>query len=146
MVFNQYGASSLDILLYCFLEVEDWSEELIQRQNLFLEIMRLAKHMGVDFAYPTQSLHIENFPEKEGLKRHQTSWSDSELMAIAGDFAKDGSMARPAGLAFLRRKAKVPQRLREAKHRGTSSQKNCPTLNFEIMVIGSQSNPLVTDL
>lgn len=55
---NQFSASSLDVLLYCFLECPDWSIELRERQRLFLDILRLAQNLGVGFAFPTQTLHL----------------------------------------------------------------------------------------
>jgi small-conductance mechanosensitive channel len=55
---NQFNSSSLDILLYCFLDVNDWAIELRERQRLFLDIIRLANRLGVSFAFPTQSLHM----------------------------------------------------------------------------------------
>lgn len=57
---NQFGACSLDILLYVFVVVPDWSTELRERERLFLDIMRLAKKLGVEFAFPTQTLHVES--------------------------------------------------------------------------------------
>jgi MscS family membrane protein len=56
--FNQFSASSLDVLLYCFLECPDWAVELRERQRLFLDILRLARRLGVGFAFPTQTLHL----------------------------------------------------------------------------------------
>jgi len=52
------GASSLDILLYCFFETPDWQSELRARTHLNLAIMRLAESLGVSFAFPTQTLHL----------------------------------------------------------------------------------------
>jgi MscS family membrane protein len=57
--FNGFGASSLDILLYCFLETPDWGEELKQRQVLLLSIMTCAENLGISFAYPTQTVFLE---------------------------------------------------------------------------------------
>jgi MscS family membrane protein len=57
---NQFAASSIDILLYCFLRVPDWATELRERQRLFLDIMRLAKKLGIDFAFPTETVHLIN--------------------------------------------------------------------------------------
>ena len=56
--FNQFGPSSLDILLYVFHETPDWSTELRERERLLLDILRLADHLGVNFAFPTQTLHL----------------------------------------------------------------------------------------
>lgn len=56
---NAFSPSSIDILLYVFHEVPDWSTELRERQRLMLDIMRLAGAMGVQFAFPTQTLHVQ---------------------------------------------------------------------------------------
>ncbi len=57
--FNQFAGSSLDVLLYAFFEVPDWSTELRERHQLFIDILRLAKRLGVEFAFPTQTIHLE---------------------------------------------------------------------------------------
>jgi MscS family membrane protein len=62
VVFNNLGSSSLDILVYFFLRVPNWSAELNQRQGILLDVLRLAESMGVQFAFPTQTLHIESLP------------------------------------------------------------------------------------
>ncbi|MFQ5654942.1 MAG: mechanosensitive ion channel family protein, partial [Planctomycetota bacterium] len=40
---NDFGASSLDILVYVFFQVPDWGAELRARQNFMLEVIRLAE-------------------------------------------------------------------------------------------------------
>ncbi len=52
--FTDYGPYSLDILLYCFVQTPDWGTELRERHRLFTDILRLAKRLGVEFAFPTQ--------------------------------------------------------------------------------------------
>ncbi len=56
--FHQFGPSSFDILLYVFHEAPDWSTELRERERLFLDIVRLAEHLGVQFAFPTRTVHL----------------------------------------------------------------------------------------
>ncbi|MDJ0897103.1 MAG: mechanosensitive ion channel family protein [Alphaproteobacteria bacterium] len=65
IVFNEFGAHSLDILVYFFLEVADWSAELTDREAIFLEIMQLAERLDVKFAFPTETLHVESLPSEE---------------------------------------------------------------------------------
>ena len=57
--FNTMSASSLDVMVYCFFEGASWQEELQGRQALMLEWMRLAAGLKVEFAFPTQTLHLE---------------------------------------------------------------------------------------
>ena len=45
-------------MLNCYLETRDWSIELRERHRLFLDILRLAQKLKVEFAFPTQTLHI----------------------------------------------------------------------------------------
>ena len=60
--FNQFAASSLDILLYAFHETPDWPTELRERHRLLVDIVRLAERLGVQFAFPTQTLHLASVP------------------------------------------------------------------------------------
>ena len=55
---NDFNASSIDVLLYVFFEVPDWSTELRERERLLVDIMRLAESLGVGFAFPTRSVHL----------------------------------------------------------------------------------------
>ena len=55
---NGFGDSSLDIMLYCFVETPDWSTELREKHRLFNDILRVAGELGVEFAFPTQSIHL----------------------------------------------------------------------------------------
>ena len=103
VVFSGYGSSSLDIMVYFFLSVPDWTDELIEKQNIFLEILRLAADLGVDFAFPTQTLHMETFPGKEpSVIRHQ-GWTEEKIKSSAASFASGGSMAKPRGLGIFKR-------------------------------------------
>jgi MscS family membrane protein len=56
---NQYGPSSLDILLYIFWETPDWATELRERHRLAVDILRLTQHVGVEIAFPTQTLYLK---------------------------------------------------------------------------------------
>jgi MscS family membrane protein len=68
--FHGFGASSLDVLVYCFIDAADWNEELRTRHVLNLDIMRLAESLMVDFAFPTQTLHIAEMPgQPQQLRR-----------------------------------------------------------------------------
>lgn len=62
--FNSMGPSSLDILLYLFWRVPDWSAELQERHRLLIDILRLGRELGIEFAFPTQTLHLYNEEHK----------------------------------------------------------------------------------
>ena len=83
-----FGQSSLDVLLYCFISAPDWNAELRTRHILNLDIMRLAQRLGVEFAFPTQTLHIAGTPE-----RPQAAIPDpaqEQLAAVVDAFGPQG--------------------------------------------------------
>lgn len=55
---NAFGPHSLDVLVYMFFECPDWSIELREKHRFMLDVIRLADRMGVEFAFPTQTLHV----------------------------------------------------------------------------------------
>ncbi|MEQ9426277.1 MAG: mechanosensitive ion channel family protein [Cyclobacteriaceae bacterium] len=85
--FNDLGASSLNIMFYIFFEVPDWATELKARHEVLMEVMKLADHLGVNFAFPTQTLHMENFPGKMSLS---PTYEDKEVLRgkLADYFSK----------------------------------------------------------
>ncbi len=64
---NTFADSSLDVLLYVFWETPDWSTELREKHRLFVDIIRLANRLGVEFAFPTQTLHLSSVPQGAGM-------------------------------------------------------------------------------
>lgn len=92
VVFNDYGPSSLNILLYFFLKVPSWADELVERQNVLLEILRLANTLEVEFAFPTQTLHVFDEEPKE---EHKINLKN--LAKGANAFGANGEKARPKG-------------------------------------------------
>jgi len=60
--FNDFGESSLNILVYFHVETTDYAAELEAREEILLRIMDLAKRSDIDFAFPTRTLVIETPP------------------------------------------------------------------------------------
>ena len=56
---TQFNDSSIDMLVYCFTRSTKWHDFCIAREELILEIMKIVKNNGSDFAYPTSTIHIE---------------------------------------------------------------------------------------
>lgn len=60
--FTQFGASSLDINVYCFTKTTDWAKWRAIKQDVFLKIGEVIATHGAEIAFPTQTIHLE----KEG--------------------------------------------------------------------------------
>jgi MscS family membrane protein len=72
--FNNFGESSLNILVYFYFMVTDYAAELEAREEMLLRIMDLARELGINFAFPTRTLVIEAPPETDvGLPREAVS-------------------------------------------------------------------------
>ncbi|MDA0822900.1 MAG: mechanosensitive ion channel [Proteobacteria bacterium] len=56
---NEFGASAIEILIYVFWETPEWGTELRERHRFLLDCLRVAKQLGVEFAYPTQTLYLK---------------------------------------------------------------------------------------
>lgn len=99
--FNSFGSHSLDVLVYIFFKVPDWSTELQQKHNFLLEVLRLAKELGVEFAFPTQTLHVDSFfNNTTGVAG--TTKTEDELARGVSDFGPGGSKAKPDGLRIFK--------------------------------------------
>jgi MscS family membrane protein len=99
--FNNFGPHSLDVLVYIFFDVPDWSTELQERHNFLLALLQLAKEVGVEFAFPTQTLHVDSFykenPRKVGMDK-----SEDELGSAVLSFAPGGAMRKSEGVQLYR--------------------------------------------
>ena len=60
--FNAMSDSSLNILFYTFFDVPDWTSELKAREEILMAIVELAEELGVRFAFPTSTIHVEELP------------------------------------------------------------------------------------
>ncbi len=69
--FDNLGPSSFDIFIYCFTETTNWAEFLQAKQEFLLEIVKCVRGLGLDFAYPTQSLHVASLPEDSNVLTRQ---------------------------------------------------------------------------
>jgi len=87
--FHGFGPSTLDVLLYCFIRAGDWNEELRVRHILNLDILRLAESLQVEFAFPTQTLHVVETPDAK--PDYPPLLSDADLARTIEDFGPDGA-------------------------------------------------------
>lgn len=86
--FNDMGDFSLKVMFYIFFSVPSWPEELRARHEVLIEIVRLAHKMGIRFAFPTQTLHMENFPGNHSLTP-QYDMTMAEFRQVMNDYFKE---------------------------------------------------------
>ena len=76
--FNDMASSSLNIMFYIFFNVPTWGEELKCRHEILMSIVKLGKELGVNFAFPTQTIHVENLPGQQSLSPSYMEANDAE--------------------------------------------------------------------
>jgi MscS family membrane protein len=67
---NEMGPYSLGVMFYIFFEVPEWSLELKARHEVLLAILKLGQTLGVNFAYPTQTLHMAQLSKSTSFDPH----------------------------------------------------------------------------
>ncbi|MCH9614093.1 MAG: hypothetical protein SP1CHLAM54_11030 [Chlamydiia bacterium] len=55
--FNDFGPSSLNIMIYCFTRTTDWSAYLKVQEKVYLDILDMIENRGAQVAYPTRVIH-----------------------------------------------------------------------------------------
>lgn len=57
--FNEFGASSLDIMVYCFTHTTVWADYLDARQDVCLKIMEILEQQGLEIAFPSRTIYLK---------------------------------------------------------------------------------------
>ncbi len=64
---NDLDSSSITIYFNVYFKVSTWDDELHARQEIITGILELAHTLGIRFAFPSQTIYIEQFPDKKSL-------------------------------------------------------------------------------
>jgi len=60
---DRFNASSIDLMLYTFTKTKVWGEWLQHKEELAYTIKRIVEGAGASFAFPSQSVYLEKYPE-----------------------------------------------------------------------------------
>ena len=87
--FTGFGDSALLIMMNMYLKNLAWSSEQKSRHQIHIAIVKLAKELGVDFAFPSTTVMIEQFPEKKSVELHYNNDEkriDDVINKVVSDF------------------------------------------------------------
>ncbi len=59
---DAFGASSIDLMLYCFTKTTKWEEWLTCKERLAYRVKTIVEGHGAAFAFPSTSLYVESLP------------------------------------------------------------------------------------
>ena len=61
---DSFSDSSIDMLVQAFTETNDWGEFLRIKESLAVNIIEIVEKNKAGFAFPSQSIYLESFPEE----------------------------------------------------------------------------------
>jgi MscS family membrane protein len=91
--FNDLSGQSFDFLVHFYLVQPTWSGELRSRHEILMDIVRLARDLGVRLAYPTRTLDL---PAEKPAKPARAA-----LLDVIRAYGPGGARAVPPGARIL---------------------------------------------
>ena len=61
--FDTFGDSSLNVFVYTFTKTANWAKYLEIREDINLQMMKIVEENGSSFAFPSQSIYVEQMPQ-----------------------------------------------------------------------------------
>lgn len=71
LALNQFGPSSVDLMLYAFTKVTLYADFVKVKQQLLLEVYKIIENNGAEIAFPTSTIEIP-----DGVKLNQASFKE----------------------------------------------------------------------
>jgi len=65
--FESFGDSGLNIFIYTFTSTSNWLKYLDIREDVHLKIMKIVESNGSSFAFPSQSIYVEQMPNEKSV-------------------------------------------------------------------------------
>jgi MscS family membrane protein len=90
--FTGFGDSALLVMVNVYFKSLAWGVEQSSKHRLHMAIVKLAKELGVEFAFPSTTVTIEQFPEKKSLDlKYNTNQEkiDATISKIVSDFTAE---------------------------------------------------------
>ena len=135
---NTFGDSTYNIMIYVFWEAPDWQTELRERHRFMIDVLRLSEKMGIEFAYPTQTLYLNRGTPtpKSGLagldtQSAETLRTEAREMVRAMTAGAPYHEAKPPGYQFFSAEetasidAEHDHARRKSMEEGISQEKAC---------------------
>jgi len=90
--FTGFGDSALLIMVNVYFKSLAWSEEQTSKHRLHIAIIKLAAALGVEFAFPSTTVTIEQFPDKSNLSPKYNTGKENinaTILNILTEFKND---------------------------------------------------------
>lgn len=87
--FTGFGDSALLVLLNVYFKKLDWGSEQSSKHRLHIGIVKLAKALNVEFAFPSSTVMIEQFPDKNSIVMNyntDSKYIDGNIESTVSEF------------------------------------------------------------
>jgi len=98
--FINFGDSSLEVLVRCFVLIADWGEFTAEKERINLLVMDIVNELGMSIAFPSMSLYVENigdFPGAMPSEKVTPKLSPRERALMAGHHPRLPHEEKPIG-------------------------------------------------
>lgn len=65
---NDFAEYAINVLFYIYIISSTWQEECRIREEIMMTVLEIAEQLGIHFAFPTQTLAVETYPQNGDLK------------------------------------------------------------------------------
>lgn len=76
--FIEFGDSALNILIRCYVNFSAWADFTAEKEKVLIEIMRVVENAGLQVAFPSRSIYIENLGSGLSLTEQHAARSGSD--------------------------------------------------------------------
>ena len=90
--FTGFGDSALLIMVNVYFKSLAWGVEQSSKHRLHMAIIKLASELGIDFAFPSTTVTIEQFPEKKSLSlKYNINQAkiDAAILKVVSEFSNE---------------------------------------------------------
>ncbi len=90
--FTGFGDSALLIMVNVYFKSLAWGVEQSSKHRLHMAIIKLASELGIDFAFPSTTVTIEQFPEKKSLSlKYNINQEkiDAAILKVVSEFSNE---------------------------------------------------------
>ncbi|MGK0325871.1 MAG: MscS family membrane protein [Polaribacter sp.] len=90
--FTGFGDSALLIMVNVYFKSLAWGVEQSSKHRLHMAIIKLASELGVDFAFPSTTVTIEQFPEKKSIAlKYNINQEkiDAAILKVVSEFSSE---------------------------------------------------------
>lgn len=88
--FIGFGDHALEVLVIADIFLPDWAAFTAEKELINLEIMELVEKLGLQFAFPTQTLHIESWPKARSAAPVEMDAEMYQALSTAPDHQPGG--------------------------------------------------------